>query len=560
MRQASSGAGGGLTRFQGNPTVRLARAIPPLACSFALLNGIAAGTTLIVDSAQQDPFDYASVNGALAAVNHGDTLRIRFGLGYDEHIIITPPVDTTDVFYLTLEGVPDSTSGALPEISWAANLSSETAPGQEVLYQESVIEIWNQTPAFCRDMQVSISGLHLHGVFAPGTYEYGPGAIAVHNLLADTTQSFATRVDIADNELEADAAFVATVALGGKNRDTLYQQSVVWGDVRYNQIRNHSNDRGDGISSHHFVGHIIGNRITSRSEGMHVGFGFLDAERHSDPPTPPWLAGYHTTLIEHNLIYNCLDEGIHFTQGSQGLVRNNIVVAAPVHDLTPGHRHVWAWPLGNHLLTGIFVGSGHGEPDQLSKRGCQVDTVSVQVGDVVAEVYNNIFDRCRYGVKLGTLAQLTLQNNIISRTVGPKSAGILFIPNANLDPPVFYQGGYNLYYPGTGRNFAPPGFESILHDPDDLIGDDPYFHGWIGESAFSYMLEDTVEVCYPAGIDYSLAIDRGNPDPAFNDNGALNGNASAPAHGSVRNDIGAYGGPAAIWVESVPCTDYSAPD
>jgi hypothetical protein len=515
---------------------------------------------LVVDSAQQEPFDYASISAALAAAAHGDTLGIRRGIGYSEHLIVAPPADTTQAFYLTLQGIPDDESGALPEISWAANLSHESEPGQEVLYQESVIEIWNQLPALCRDMRIAISSLHLHGVFATGTYDYGPGAVAVHNLLADTTQSFATRVDIASSELEADAAFIATIALGAKNRDALYNQSVVWGDVRDNQIRNHSFDRGDGISSHHFVGHIVGNHITSRSEGMHIGFGFLDAERHSDPPSPPWLAGYRKTLIEHNLIYNCLDEGIHFTQGSQGLVRNNIVVAASLHDPEPGGRQLWRWPLGHHILTGIFVGSGHGEPDQLHKQGCQVDTVSVQVGDVVAEVYNNIFDRCRYGVKLGTLAQLTLQNNIISRTIGPKAAGLLFLPNDNGDPPVFYQGGYNLYFPGNGRNFAPPDFQSILYDPNDLIGDDPYFEAWMDSLSYSYMLGDTVDVCYSAGVNRSLAIDRGNPDPAFNDNGIPSGDASAPAHGLARNDIGAYGGPAAVWVEDDPCSDFSAPN
>lgn len=515
----------------------------------------------VVDSAMVEPYDFTSLTDAVAASAAGDVIQVRSGLGpYEEHVIIAPPPGEPADHELSIVGIPDSLTQELPEIQWAANLSNQVEPGVEIYFEKAVIEIHNEAPNLCPDLRVSILNLAIHGLYEAGPEAYGPGAISVNCAVDDTAQAYETRIEIAGNELRADRAFIAALALGAKDPDLLYNQSVIWGDVRDNDISNHSPDRGDGISSHHFIGRIEKNRITSNSEGMHVGYGYLDPERHSDPPTPAYQAGYFTTSIFHNAIVNCLDEGIHFTQASRGEVYNNIVARVPMFDGIPTYPHVLAWPNWANNRTGIFVGNqGHEFHGGMGLAKSSGGVLEAGVGEVIADVYNNVFSGCQVAVKLSTYAELTLQNNIISRTVGPQSVGFLYLANEFFDPPVNFVGGYNLFTPDVNLEYGPEELVQVLQDPTDISGGEAYFEEWLDDFNYSFMLQDTVTVCHPAALVVSEAIDQGNPAREFNDNDLDDGSpATAPAHGGARNDIGPFGGPHAIWDDADACAERTA--
>ena len=117
--------------------------------------------------------------------------------------------------------------------------------------------------------------------------------------------------------------------------------------------------------------------------------------------------------------------------------------------------------------------------------------------------------------------ELTIQNNIIADNLNADTGGIYFVTC-----PVTLTLMYNDAFNNQGNDYTgcTPGTGSIAMDP--LFVD-------------------------PANQDYHLqpgspAIDAGNPDPGYNDpeDPANPGYALYPAMGTIRNDMGAYGGKA----------------
>lgn len=508
-------------------------------------------TTYIVDSAQEQPYDFITITAALTnpALASGDVIQVRVGTGpYEESLVIEPPAGTPASFELTLEGIYEPIVETKPTIMRVDHVSHLQGSADEVLFQEATVEIHNQAPRLCNDFRVTIDGFEILGEYEEDPVDlYSPGAIGVFNKTDDADLEYETRITIRNNILVADKAFVATLAIGAKRPALLEDMSVIWGDIHNNDIYNSSPDRGDAISAHHFVGNITNNRLKSDSEGIHLGYGKLDEERYQQhQDSPAFSAGYITTSIVHNAFFFCWDESIHFTHGSKGEVRNNIIIAPSLQTSNGG---AVLWPFWNNERVGIFVGAS-----ELGTDDCGADTLDCMSPDLLpvlgrteVTILNNNVDRCFNALKLNREAILTLHNNILCRVEGPNA--VAFVTSPSGANPFRLFSGYNLFWSNDGHNYDP----ASLHETSDLIDEHPHFEGYQSVDEYSYMLRDDVTVCYAPHAPESLVIDRGHPnylDP--NENRV----ALPPAHGEDIGDIGAYGGPLAIWSADDACTEY----
>jgi parallel beta-helix repeat protein len=114
--------------------------------------------------------------------------------------------------------------------------------------------------------------------------------------------------------------------------------------------------------------------------------------------------------------------------------------------------------------------------------------------------------------------EITIRNNIIANNLNNSTGGIHFV-----SCPVTLTFTYNDVYNNQGSNyFGCPGDGNISEDPLFVDPENQDYHLQLG----------------------SPAIDAGDPDPAYNDpkDPANPGYAFYPAMGTVRNDMGAYGG------------------
>lgn len=467
-------------------------------------------TVLVVDNT--NPPDYQTIQLALAAAAHGDTILVKYGTGtYVGQVRIKAKEE--DKYYLYILG--ESYQGTLPKITFEG----------EDTGRRGAVEVYNNTAGAdgCEDMRVTFAGFHVYG-------EDGVAAFVIKPEIEDKLEEYYTGVFIRDNILRTELNAIAAVQLGYKTAGhILYWQSVSWGEVTNNIIINEDGETGDGISAHHFVGTFANNRITSTSEGIHLGLGMLQP-RHSG--SPPDVADVTETLIEHNLFYHNVREGVHFTHGSVGTITNNIFVGKPL--------------VSNNK--GIYVGQTK-TSDEDCDYECMSDSLDALVAQVDAEIYNNTFDRCKRAIVLWEPARVTLYNNIVARS----GEGLSTYTYGN---PTALTADYNLFW-GNDEDYDPASLEGD-HDVNCQDGNpcDPEFQGWVNvaQTEYSYMLqvgdEDDEECLYPAGTE-SNAIDRGHTHSDFYDQ-------QPPGLEELRNDIGAFGGPEAIWdpTENEECFEY----
>lgn len=146
-----------------------------------------------------------------------------------------------------------------------------------------------------------------------------------------------------------------------------------------------------------------------------------------------------------------------------------------------------------------------------------LSAVHVRDGSVVELTGNTIANNATgYGYVQVDEAQATLTNNILwgDGTMIGNTAGNLDVSWSLI------AGGYP--------------------DGSDILDTDPLFVSPTSGSGTGYDYMDAVWLLLPD----SPAIDAGNPDPAYNDpeDPASPGNALYPAMGTVRADLGAYGG------------------
>lgn len=256
--------------------------------------------------------------------------------------------------------------------------------------------------------------------------------------------------------------------------------------------------------------------------------------RHDD--SPPYDEDYFQTLIIHNSFYENPREGIHFTHGTQGTIKNNIIIGKPVAADNKG----------------IYIGQTK-ISDEDCDYECMSDSLDVLAPQVHATVLNNVIDHCRDNLVLWEPAYLTLFNNALTRADG----GWAF-QTKNGDTPDHLVADYNLLW-GNDDEYKPVGLEGD-HDINDSTpgGNNPRYQGWlnVGHTEYSYMLQvgnaGDVECDYPVGT-RSKAIDAGNPDSDYDD-------VQPPGLDELDNDIGAYGGPDAVWdpTDSEPCLEYTS--
>ncbi len=377
---------------------------------------------------------------------------------------------------------------------------------------------------------------------------YSPAAIAVINNLDDPDQNICTKVRIINNYLHAEAAELGTLTLGLRQPPNLFDQSLKYGEVSNNEITNGNVDIGDAITSHHFVGKFYNNRLKSGSEGLHLGLGWVDDYngRHQDYPLIS-ITRERETHIKHNLFIGNRDEGLHFTHGSRGEVRNNIMVGA---------RELIAVQ-GVDVKTGIFIGETHIDSDVCDGDSTECVDPGLPAGFVVdVVVRNNTIDYNAIGVKVTPDARTELFSNIITRTdgVSGESAGIIKSKDESLGP--HYFAGYNLLWGHAQADYGSADLEAAA--PTDLDSKTvplphPRFRGWLSPDEISYMLKTTgvPSACYPTHPAHqSSAIDAGDPAPDEEDPAT-----HTPSLGGPANDIGAYGGPDAAWDQTLPPTN-----
>lgn len=210
------------------------------------------------------------------------------------------------------------------------------------------------------------------------------------------------------------------------------------------------------------------------------------------------------------------------------IIRNNMILS---NRGRYGGGVVLNFPTGgrftNNVVAGNFGGEDYGGGGIWINGGADVPIIN-------STIANNSSTTTGGGLLIYSGSGPTMKNSIFWGNTAPTQAQI----GGYVSYPVSYcdvHGGF----PGTGN-----------------INVDPVFHG---------------EYFYHMPMPLSPCIDAGDPvSPTYDDpeNSALPGFAIWPSHGTVRNDIGAYGGPGAFSFErilafqhnngirGVPCTTY----
>jgi hypothetical protein len=503
---------------------------------------MAHATVRIVDPACQPPC-YPTIQSAVDAASHGDTIEVKGGT-YNEQVTIYPPAQDSNQFYLTF--LPLDPNGSSPVITYTIGGDQGTGPGvaPPANTLPGTFEIHNQAAdslgRHCRDLRVTLQGFEIFG--------QGRGcALSVWSSTNDTTRTYNTGVFLRDNYFESSNG-EGTIIMGqkGSAERTLRHQSIKWGEVLNNEIVGLLKD---AVTTYHFVGHIANNRIQSASEGWHLGYGRLDA------PHAAFLPDTLQTIVEHNVFYCNSMNGLHFTHGSQGIVRNNIFSR-------------------NHLDgSGMAVGLDLGAPTDPDDALCEEDPtecipeVSANGDTVLVEVlaYNNVADMTDGpGVLVHAAVQCSLWANIISRSGQQAAAAPAFhirswnYPGGAL-PPWFYS-DYELLW-ANDTDYGNPAMQGA-HDvvTTETSDSHPHFQGTRAANgnpnvdAYSYMLRiDQDPVCGYAIGARSKAINAGPSLQQYED-GAL-----PPGLGNKRCDIGAFGGPHNVWdpTGSNLCLEYT---
>jgi hypothetical protein len=476
--------------------------------------------TLIVD-AHGGSSSYRTIQAAVDAARPGKIAVVRIAPGgYEEHIRIFP---TGPHFCgCVLEALDPAIA---PVVHWTHD-PSLTKEDEGI----ATIEILNRSAEgpTCNDFRVAIWGLH---VIASGQ-GYG-SVIACRSNVNDVNQEWLTGLDIAGNRIECTAGGPA-VLLGERSAELvgLWNQSAKWGWVRNNIISTREPEESDGGSSWRFIGFIADNEIVSASEGWHLGLARTDS-RHLGLKIP---AIFREATVQHNYFHCNTWNAFHFTHGSMGVFRNNIMtrgaqVTLEDQRLTEG--------------TGIYIGpppTGAGE--ELITR---------------VAVHNNIAaDNAGTGFMVHYTARVDFGGNISMHNgwelQDPEAGfGLEIRPSSHAAPGL--TSNYNLFYENR-EDYS----REDLEGPEDINeggiwpdpgGAKPRFVGPVGSGRFSFMLQTGPEEhpCgYGRGEEISPAIDAG-PYRLPDDEGGL---------GTERNDCGVYGGPKGMWdpEESNSCFEF----
>ncbi len=465
--------------------------------------------TLIVDAAG-DTACFNTIQGAVDAAHSGAIAVIRIAYGvYEEHIRIFPTGPRFSGYVLE-----PLDAARMPVVRWTHD-PDLTKDDEGV----ATIEILNRSAEgpTCNDFRVAIWGLRL---VAKGE-GYG-SVIACRSNVDDVNQEWLTGLDIAGNRIECRAGGPAVV-IGERSAeyDGLWDQSAKWGWVRNNVISTVEPEESDGGSSWRFVGFIVDNEIASASEGWHLGLARTDS-RHLGLKIP---GAFREATVQHNYFHCNTWNAFHFTHGSVGVFRNNIMTKG-VQVLLDDRRLTEG--------TGLYVGpppTGAGE-DLITR----------------VDVYNNIAaDNAGTGFMVHYTAKVDFGGNISMRNgwelEDPNAGyGLEVRPSSHAAPQL--ASNYNLFYENR-EDFSRPDLEGTDDINEggkwpDADGAKPRFFGPVAPGHFSFMLQTWPyeHPCgYGAGEATSPAIDAG-PFRLPDGDGGL---------GGQRNDCGAYGGPKSIW-------------
>lgn len=472
--------------------------------------------TLIVNPAAADA--HTSIQSALDARVPGNTTIVRIAAGdYEERVRIFPK--STSYCALVLEPLrPD----APPLVQWTHD--PRLTKDDEGIATIEILNRHSEGPT-CRDFRVAIWGLKIR---ASGD-GYG-SAISCRSNSDDVDQEWLTGIDLTGNDIRCTAGGPA-VLLGERSavHEVLWNQSAKWGWIRNNVISTSDTHEADGGSSWHFVGFIQQNEIAAASEGWHLGLARTDA-RHYDRQIPQ---EFREAKVEHNYIHCATWNAFHFTHGSTGCFRNNVMRETRQVEL-PDHTRTSA--------LGLYVGPPGLGGDEFVTR---------------VDVHNNIaIENGGSGFMAHFSATMSFGGNISVRNgwgVVEPDAGFGFELRGTQEP-VNLAADYNVFHENR-VDYSDP----VLEGPHDLNEEgqwpepgqtDPRFVGAEVDEHYSFALS-VAHGPHPCGHGRgrrSPAIDAGPPRIPDEPGGGL---------GEARNDCGIYGGPAAIWdpLHIDPCAE-----
>lgn len=515
---------------------------------------------------KSSPQHYNTVQSAVDAASHADEIVIIDSSTYEEQVVIIPhgAGSPQNIFHLTIRA--GGVSGERPRIQY--NSPEPSVPDYEALFIATIRIInrdENTGVGLCKDMRVTMQNLEIVG---RGDYTC---AISIRDDDDDREHLYNTGLFLHDNYIfsEPSEHQYATIYLGyryveGRRYDLT---SLKWGEIINNTIIAGGVDM-DAISTWHFTGIIANNRITSTQEGTHLSYAVIQEGKEPPFMTEAMLLDYRTTTVEHNLFVCNNQNGLHFTHGSVGIVRNNLFVKSWREDEDEGDSSI-----------GLHVGPGCPEPgggSPIDSTECYDDNLSDYLGQTDVTVHNNVMD---WNQGPGIMihydnTDTEMHSNIVSRScsifdqdpneigycAGNQARDTQYPPRK----PLTYSsknnilwnnkdknGDYVDYLPDNPPDQTMEGDEDQNHDTGDNL---PHYIGILTDQSYSYMLQhDVTETgeCYLKTDVKSDAIDRGREGPDYFD-------VRPPGLGFPRCDAGAYGGPYAAWGGALePCLEYT---
>lgn len=309
-----------------------------------------------------------------------------------------------------------------------------------------------------------------------------------------------------------------------------------WGEITNNEIVAAGDDM-DAVSAWHFSGIVANNQITSTQEGMHLSFGKI-----APGMVPPFLENmpqYWECTFEHNA-FGCNNQnGLHFTHGSSGTIRNNLFLKS--------------WSRTGHpedFGAGLHIGVGsYDDCDEFDPTECYDEATFLALGPTVATVHNNTMDQNRGpGCAVHPItSEVTFYANVVSRS-GPGWSGLQAHPNTW----VHHFEGWNNVLWANDSDYSHLSLVGTADRNGSTGNNHPHYQGPLGGNEYSYMLKHHIdEPCDYDKVDLeysSNAVDAGDiEDPD---------DVQPPGVHLERSDAGAYGGPEAAWFETQPCDEY----
>lgn len=312
-----------------------------------------------------------------------------------------------------------------------------------------------------------------------------------------------------------------------------------------NEVYGIFNADGGGISNY-FQGRIVNNEVFNNyvfcEQGIAAGGG-LSSYTARDASAGHVLISGNT--VTHNSVVSTTADTIGGIAGGMEIwgfnltVGNNVIshnTVSSAVDHSYGAGVVLDFPDNNVVFQNNVVSHNTFE----GTGGCKGGAIAIWDGH--AMVYNNILSQNRASLGAGiwigiedTISMPHIINNTFTKNKATIAGGGIYSDKS--EPTVMNSILWKNAAPAGSQIFVDGGAINVTYS--DVQG------GWMGTGNIKKNPKLFGLLLF-LGF-RSPCIDAGNPDPMYNDPESIffPGHAQLPARGTVRNDIGAYGGPGA---------------